>query len=77
MDQAETIELAARNPPSGSISEFNPTSTTQADTDGTVLENEASIHRNESSLAPVDKGYGAWSFVSHRALVYYQNILAH
>lgn len=51
-------------PNSSSTLDINSSSVSVAlQSDIPSVDNVASIHRNQSSLPPVDRGFGAWSFV--------------
>lgn len=64
MPQPETIQLATRALTSDDIGSYNANS---AEHSAGILPSNT---RNETSLAPVDKGLGAWSFVRHSNSAY-------
>ncbi|EIW81214.1 MFS general substrate transporter [Coniophora puteana RWD-64-598 SS2] len=64
MDSTDTIDLAARTPLPYSSSDESLASERLADTSA-----EEGLRNNESSLAPVDGGFGAWSFLAGAFMV--------
>lgn len=62
----ESVELALQIPlpTSSSTLDLNSRSVSVVlQSDIPSVDSVASIHRNQSSLPPVDRGFGAWSFV--------------
>ncbi|KAJ4465336.1 hypothetical protein C8R41DRAFT_781895 [Lentinula lateritia] len=63
----ESVELALQIPlpTSSSTLDLNSSSVSVVlQSDIPSVDSVASIHRNQSSLPPVDRGFGAWSFLT-------------
>lgn len=59
----EILELATHTPLPPSVSVITLSSSRELELSNPINESRSVIARNESSLAPVDAGFGAWSFV--------------